>query len=66
MGSKQRNHDGGIDENERVRNDDKRRALDFSAFEMLATLLSTGEVVANFEEDAGDDRQECSRVRETI
>lgn len=62
MGPKECDYDGGIDEDQRIRNDDERRPLDVSAIEALATLLSTSESVANFEQKAGDDWEECSRI----
>jgi hypothetical protein len=49
MSADESNHDGRIYEDERVCDDDERRALDLAATQMLATFLSTREVIAAFQ-----------------
>lgn len=52
MRARKGNHDGGVDEDERVCDDDKRRALNLATAQVLATLLSTREVIAAFQQEA--------------
>ena len=52
MRARKGNHDGGVDEDERVCDDDKRRALDLATAQVLATLLSTRKVIAAFQQEA--------------
>lgn len=44
--------DGRVDEDERVRDDDERWALDLAATQVLMTFLATREVIATFQQEA--------------
>ena len=49
MRARMGNHDGGVDEDERVCDDDKRRALNLATTQVLATFLSTRKVIDAFQ-----------------
>lgn len=52
MRARKGNDDGGVDEDERVCDDDKRRALNLTTAQVLATFLSTRKVIAAFQQEA--------------
>jgi hypothetical protein len=52
MRARKGNDDGGVDEDERVCDDDKRRALNLATAQVLATFLSTRKVIAAFQQEA--------------
>lgn len=66
MCAEQRDDDGRVYEDDRVRDDDKRRAGRVAAGQALALLLLAGEVVAAFEEEARDDGQQSRCVGEAV
>lgn len=55
--------DGRVDEDKRVRDDDEWRAGRLAAREALATLASSGEIIAALEEQAGNDWEDCGGIR---
>ena len=59
-------NDSRVYEDERIRDDDKRRALNLTTVQVLAALLATGEVIAAFEQQARHYRQSGHEARECI
>lgn len=66
MRTQQRYNDRGVYQDDCVRDDDERRALDLSPVEMLASLLVSREVIAAFQQQPCDDGQGSSEASERI
>lgn len=56
MSANQGDDDARVDEDERIGDDDERRALDLAAAQALAALLTTCKVIATFQQQSGHNR----------